>query len=71
MIYDNSGADTNPNQLYLKGITYYNLSNSKYRTAMTLTLLIVVVIISITIKTILISHQITLLRDLFLQTVNK
>ena len=40
MIYDNSGADTNPNQLYLKGITYYNLSNSKYRTAMTLTLLV-------------------------------
>ncbi|KOY79854.1 hypothetical protein [Apilactobacillus kunkeei] len=40
MIYDDSGADTNPNQLYLKGITYYNLANSKYRTAMTLTLLV-------------------------------
>lgn len=40
LIYDDSNTDTNANQLYLKGITYYNLANSKYRTAMTFTILV-------------------------------
>ncbi|CAI2605350.1 hypothetical protein [Apilactobacillus kunkeei] len=40
VIKDDSTDEYTPNKLILKGITYYNLTNSQYHTAMTLTLLV-------------------------------
>ncbi|MCK8625707.1 hypothetical protein [Apilactobacillus kunkeei] len=40
LIIDHSTDGTFPHSVTLKGITYYNLDNSKYKTAITLTLLV-------------------------------
>ncbi|ALJ31182.1 hypothetical protein [Apilactobacillus kunkeei] len=40
LVKDDSTDNTVPNKLILKGITYYNLTNSQYHTAMTLTFLV-------------------------------
>lgn len=40
VISDDSNDDVAPNKLVLKGITYYNLTNSQYHTAMTFTFLV-------------------------------
>ena len=40
LVKDDSTDDIRPNKLILKGITYYNLTNSQYHTAMTFTFLV-------------------------------
>ncbi|WP_190242923.1 hypothetical protein [Apilactobacillus kunkeei] len=40
LVKDDSTDNQAPNKLILKGITYYNLTNSQYHTAMTLTFLV-------------------------------